>query len=103
ATHWAAYAILFFALLGVGTSRFQNKINDINYDVKIDYTFVRPTFDLLKSSFKDKNSFRAIMGVSWFWFLGSVVISVMPAIIKDVFYGSEMVASIFMATFTVGM
>ncbi|MFG1499577.1 MFS transporter [Halobacteriovorax sp. XZX-3] len=103
ATDTAAFAILIFAVLGVITARFQNKINDINNDVKIDYTFVKPTFQLLINSVKEKNSFRAMMGVSWFWFLGSFVLSVMPAIIKNVFYGSEMVASIFMATFTVGM
>ncbi len=103
ATDTAAFAILIFAVLGVVTAHFQNKINDINNDVKIDYTFVKPTFQLLANSLKDKNSFRAIMGVSWFWLLGSFVLSVMPAIIKNVFYGSEMVASIFMATFTIGM
>lgn len=103
ATNVASFAILGFAILGIITARFQNKINDINEDVKIDYTFIKPTFKLLSDSFKDKNSFRAIMGVSWFWFLGSFVLSVMPSIIKNVFFGSEMVASIFMATFTVGM
>ncbi|MEH0860857.1 MFS transporter [Halobacteriovorax sp. DPLXC-1] len=102
-TYVAAISILVFAVFGIFTARFQNKINEINDDVKIDYTFVKPTFRLILDSMKDKNSFRAIMGISWFWFLGSFVLSVMPAIIKNVFFGSEMVASIFMATFTIGM
>lgn len=103
ATDMASAMIILFAILGVITAKFQNKVNDVNHDVEIDYTFVKPTFQLLTNSFKDKASFRAIMGVSWFWFLGSFVISVMPSIIKNVFYGSELVASIFMATFTIGM
>ena len=98
-----AFVIIIFAIIGVVVARYQNPINEKNNDVKVDYTFVKPTFQLLLSSMKDKSSFCSMMGVSWFWFLGSFVLSIMPSIIKNVFYGTEIVASIFMATFTIGM
>ena len=49
------------------------------------------------------NVFRAILGVSWFWFLGSVFLTQIPAFSRDVLGAAEPVTNLFIATFTIGI
>ncbi len=71
--------------------------------VKVDYTFFKPTLDILKLTMRDKVVFRTVMGVTWYWFLGSAILSILPAIVKNLLLGGTEVATFFLAIFTVGM
>jgi 1-acyl-sn-glycerol-3-phosphate acyltransferase len=44
-----------------------------------------------------------IFGMSWFWFLGSCVLSMLPVFVKDILGGNEQMATYFLGIFTVGM
>lgn len=72
-------------------------------ELKINWNFFASTGEIIKMSRKDKNLFRTLMGVSWFWFLGAGVLSLLPVYVKDILGGSEEVATLFLAIFTVGM
>ncbi len=72
-------------------------------NLKVDYTFFRPTWSILKLTMRDKVVFRTVMGVSWYWFLGSAILSVLPTIVKNLLMGGTEVATLFLAIFTVGM
>ncbi len=47
--------------------------------------------------------FWAVLGASWFWFLGTVLLVQFPVFTKDVLLGNDVVANIFIALFTVGI
>ncbi len=47
--------------------------------------------------------FYAVLGASWFWFVGTVVLVQFPVFTKDVLLANENVANIFIATFTIGI
>ncbi len=72
-------------------------------ELKINWNFFSSTAEIMKMSRADKNLFRTLMGVSWFWFLGAGVLSLLPVYVKDVLSGSEEVATLFLAIFTIGM
>lgn len=95
--------IVIVSILGILTAWKQRKLKDAHSDVKIDYTFIRPTFEILRTTLKEKSVMHAILGISWFWFFGAAILSLLPALVKDLFYGSELVGTIFLATFTIGM
>ena len=92
-----------FAFIGIFSSRFLVPAENANPKVKIDYTFFRPTWDILKMTTKRKEIFRTVLGISWFWFMGAAILSVLPNYCKDIFSGSEQVSSLFLAIFTIGM
>jgi len=71
--------------------------------VKVDYTFFRPTWSILKLTMRNKVVFRTVMGVTWYWFLGSAILSILPAIVKNLLLGGTEVATLFLAIFTIGM
>jgi 1-acyl-sn-glycerol-3-phosphate acyltransferase len=95
--------IVLVSVIGIWTSRNQQSLNDSHGDVKIDYTFFKPTYEILSTTWKEKNVMKAITGITWFWFFGAAILSILPALVKELFLGTEIVGTIFLATFTIGM
>ena len=71
--------------------------------IRIDWNFFTSTTDILKLVFKNPLIAILILGLSWFWFIGAGLLSVLPLIAKDIFHGNENVATMMLFTFTIGM
>jgi MFS family permease len=69
----------------------------------IDWNFFTSTRDILKLVFKNPLIALLIIGLSWFWFLGAGLLSLLPLMAKDIFHGNENVATMLLFTFTIGM
>jgi 1-acyl-sn-glycerol-3-phosphate acyltransferase len=63
----------------------------------------RPTWRLLRMAQKQPSVWHSILGISWFWLLGSVVLSVLPSLVKDNLHGSEAIVTYFLALFSIGV
>lgn len=95
--------IIGFAIIGILTSLPVNRTGERVADLKVDWTFFRPTWQVLGITRKKKDVFRSVLGISWFWFFGAAILSVLPAYCKDVVYGNGEVGTMFLAMFTIGM
>lgn len=64
-------------------------------------------FPAMKQNIKDllpqKAVWNSILGISWFWFFGAALMSLLPSFTKDVLGGSESVVTYFLALFTIGI
>jgi len=98
-----ALGIIGFAILGILTSLPIKHTGQRVKDLKVDWTFFRPTLQVLGITRKKKEVFRSVLGISWFWFFGAAILSVLPAYCKDVVYGDGKVGTMFLAMFTIGM
>ena len=47
--------------------------------------------------------FLSILGISWFWFYGALVLTQLPLYSKDVLGGSEEVVTLLLVLFSVGV
>ena len=94
--------LLGFALVGYLFSRFIDDvaISKEGESTKVDYTFLKPTWDIIRLTQKNKTIFTTVLGISWFWFLGAAVLSLLPLFVKEVLQGDSKVATYFLATFT---
>ncbi|MFA6237782.1 MAG: MFS transporter [Bacteriovorax sp.] len=70
---------------------------------KIDWNFWSSSRDILKMVFKNSMVGILIVGISWFWFLGAGLLSLLPLLAKNIFHGNEQVATMMLFTFTLGM
>jgi len=95
--------VMVVSVLGIIFSFFIEDVEPMDPEVKPDFTFVRPTMDILKLTMSDSKIFHTCIGISWFWFLGAAILSLLPALCKDIFYSSEKVGTMFLASFTIGM
>ena len=95
--------LCFLSALGIFVSTFLKPVPVHDKDVKVDLTFLKPTWDILRLTMRDKQVFYTVLGISWFWFLGSGVLSLVPTMVKNILNGDNTVATFFTAVFTVGM
>ena len=100
------FLLLLFAFLGYFFSR-RMKVdvvkNDSGNKLKIDWNFYTSTRDILNLVFKNSLVGALIIGLSWFWFLGAGLLSLLPLLSKNIFHGNEHVATMMLFVFTIGM
>ena len=69
----------------------------------IDYNPWTSTMSLLRHLHGDRRLWVGGLITSWFWLVGTVVLSLLPVLIKDTLGGAESVATLSLVVFTVGI
>jgi acyl-[acyl-carrier-protein]-phospholipid O-acyltransferase / long-chain-fatty-acid--[acyl-carrier-protein] ligase len=72
-------------------------------DLAIDWNVPRQTSRLLGYVRERRDVFWSVIGASWLWFIGTVMLVQFPVFTKDVLLGNDTVANVFIAVFTVGI
>ncbi|MFT3988203.1 acyl-[ACP]--phospholipid O-acyltransferase [Aestuariivirga sp.] len=70
---------------------------------KIDWNVPRQTFKIIGYARERWDVFYAVLGASWFWFLGLAILNQLPVFTKDILHADQNVFNIFNATFTIGI
>jgi acyl-[acyl-carrier-protein]-phospholipid O-acyltransferase/long-chain-fatty-acid--[acyl-carrier-protein] ligase len=71
---------------------------------KIDPDVFRETWRLISYARGQRGVFRAILGISWFWAVGIIWLSLLPAYVKNVLHsGDPHLATVFLALFAIGI
>lgn len=69
----------------------------------VDWLFPRAIRQLFIMCHKNKPAFRAILAISWFWFLGATFLSLLPAYAKESLGVDAGVLTILLAGFSIGV
>jgi 1-acyl-sn-glycerol-3-phosphate acyltransferase len=96
-------SVISFAILGILASMMNPKLPPMDPNLKINYNLITMTYRLIRDSHKDRELMFSIQANSWFWFLGAAVLTIIPIYVKDLIHGNTDVATLFMATFSVGI
>lgn len=78
-------------------------LNEGDEKIRVDLNLIRSTRKNIKLIIHDKEIFSLLFGLSWFWFLGAGILSIVPGVAKDVFKAKESVATLMLFIFTLGM
>ena len=100
------FGLLLFSTLGLmAASRLKSLDSKevVTESIAIDWNFWTSTRDILKLVFKNSLVGVLVIGLSWFWFLGAGLLSLLPLLSKNIFHGNEQVATLLLFTFTMGM
>jgi MFS family permease len=100
------FLLIFFAGLGLYFSKKLPRVESVHHEGEvspIDFNFFSSTKNILKLVFKNHLVAILILGLSWFWFLGAGLLSLLPLLSKNIFHGNEQVATLLLFTFTMGM
>ncbi|MDH3690205.1 MAG: MFS transporter [Gammaproteobacteria bacterium] len=96
-------AIVFVAVAGWLTSRRIPKASAADPDLTVNLNFFSETIRLIKYAKQDRTIFLSILGVSWFWFYGTLFLAQLPSYAKQYLGGNEQVFVFLVAAFTVGI
>lgn len=95
--------IILFAVIGILSSRWIEPVDSANLSVKPDWLVITSIKSQVLNALQYKKVFRVILCISFFWFLGAAILSLIPPLVKDILSGNELVSTFFLALFTCGM
>lgn len=98
-----ATCLIAFAVVGYLTSRAVPHTPPVDPDLKFSWNLWRETAHIVNFARKDRTVFLAILGISWFWFVGSAITLQIPAYTLDILQGSQSINIVLLVTFSIGI
>jgi acyl-[acyl-carrier-protein]-phospholipid O-acyltransferase/long-chain-fatty-acid--[acyl-carrier-protein] ligase len=100
---WVSLTVIALALLSWGFAARIPHTAPSAPDLAITANPWTSTCHLLKTLYAEPRLWDGMVIVSWFWLVGAVVLSLLPALVKDIIGGSEGVVTLCLATFAIGI
>ncbi|HJU38419.1 MAG TPA: MFS transporter [Tahibacter sp.] len=96
-------ATILTALVGLGCALMMPKVASPAPDLRINWNPLTETWNNLKYIRGNRAVFLSCLGISWFWFFGSVFITQLPSYAKDVIGGDAGVYTFLLTVFSLGI
>lgn len=96
-------SLLLLAIAGIAASRHIPSIAPADAGLRINWNPYTTTLDIFRYARGNDTVFHSLVGISWFWALGSVVLSALPSYTREVIGGSETVVTVLIAVFAIGV
>jgi 1-acyl-sn-glycerol-3-phosphate acyltransferase len=91
--------------VAIGTylfSRFIPRAPATDPALKIDYNPITATIQIIKVAAGTRAILLSLLGISWFWLVGALILAQLPAYARDVLGGDKTVYTLLLAAFSVG-
>ncbi len=69
----------------------------------IDWNIFRQTYRIIWYALSARSIVFAILAISWFWFIGATYLSLVPGYSREVLMGNELVATLLLTAFSIGI
>lgn len=100
---WAAIWVLTVAIVGRISAQFVPDAPAQKEAEPIDFNIFRSSYRLVNGTMHIRRLFLAIVAISFFWTIGSVLIIQFPPLVKNVLTADPKVASLFLGIFSIGV
>ncbi len=100
---WAAAGVIVTAVIGYFTSLSVPPAPPHHEPEPLDYHLLRASWALVRNTSHDRRVFLAVMAISFFWTIGTVLFVQFPPLAKNVLSASKEVASLFLVIFSIGV
>lgn len=102
-TVWITAACLLTAVLGYLSSRSIPSAPAPAPDLRINFNPISATWHNLRFASHDRTVFLSIMGISWFWLYGALLLTQFPVYARQVLGGNESSVTLLLSVFTLGI
>lgn len=100
---WLASSVVLVAVLGWVCSMLMPPAATLRTSVPCDKNIVRSTRLLLQQTFRQPELCSAILGISWFWFVGSVYTTQLLTFVQIHLHGDASVYNLILGLFSIGI
>ncbi len=101
--NYLMFSIVGFAVIGWLSAGLIPKAPAASPDLKLSLNIPKKTVEIIQMARRNDKVFKSILANSWFWFVGSVILTMFPIFAVDVLSGNPKVAILLLATFTIGI
>jgi 1-acyl-sn-glycerol-3-phosphate acyltransferase len=98
-----AACLVGFAIFGYLASRRVPTTRAVDPDLQVSWNAWRETWRIIGFAREDRTVFLSILGISWFWFFGTVMTVQVPAYTLDMLNGEESITTVLLVAFAVGV
>ena len=98
-----SFLVIGIAVLGWTASLFIPPTRIIDPFLEFRFNIFGETWKLMKNVWPRRDIFLSIMAISWFYFVGTMFLSQFPTYAKTIIGADEMVATLFLTVFSVGI
>lgn len=95
--------MLIVSSLGLCASLFIPTQKPSNAKLKVDKNFLRSTWKNMSFAKQNHDIFLCILGISWFWMLGTVLTPQIPSLTKNILNGDESLLTFLFTLFSCGI
>ncbi len=95
--------VLATALLGWVVSMAIQPLAPVSPSLELQANPIPPTVEILRLAHQNRPVFLSILGISWFWFFGAAVLSILPAYCGEFLKGDKSLITIFLTLFSLGV
>lgn len=99
----SALAVVFVAVAGLGSSLYMPRVPAQNPQCPVDFHLAHGSRTLLLETFRNRSLKTSIIGLSWFWFLGSVYTTQLPTFTQIHLGGNDHVFNLVLTLFSIGI
>lgn len=92
-----------FAVFGYLVSRRVPITRAVDPELDVSLNAWTETWRIIRFAREDRTVFLSILGISWFWFFGTVMTVQVPAYTLDILNGNEAITTILLVAFAVGV
>ncbi len=96
-----AFTIIIFTTLSWATSCFMPENTPAQSNVIVDYNIIRATKSIFKYCIQEKRLFIVSLIVSWFWFIGATLLSIIPILMASLNIALPMGTILFLTLFSI--
>lgn len=97
------FVMIVFAVIGTYCSFKLPNLNPTQPELDLNFRPILMTKKVFKMMTSDREVFSLLLGLSWFWFLGAGILSLVPTLAHDIFKAQDSVATLLLFIFTLGM
>lgn len=101
--HYMAITCIVVAIFGRIAAQFIPYSSPTASDLPINWNPLTETIQNLKLAYTYPVVFRCLIGISWLWFFGAVILTLFPALAKDSLKGDANVATLLLMVFSLGI
>jgi 1-acyl-sn-glycerol-3-phosphate acyltransferase len=98
----AAVAMVVIAAGTYLCSRFIPRAEAADPNLKVNFNLFTATRDVIRFASQTRSIFLSLLGISWFWLVGALILAQLPAYAKDVLGGDKTVFTLLLAAFSIG-
>jgi 1-acyl-sn-glycerol-3-phosphate acyltransferase len=96
-------ALVAIAAVGLVLSLIMPRAAPADPTLRIDWNLWRSSMGSIRAARESRAVFLSVLGNSWFWFYGALVLAQLPLFVKTVLGGSEEVVTVFLFVFSAGV
>ena len=101
--HTAAAVTMVVIALGTWfCSRFIPRAEAADPQLKVNFNAFTATWDVIRFAAQTRSIFLSLLGISWFWLVGALLLAQLPAYAKEVLGGDQTVFTLLLGAFSIG-